>query len=116
MHKKTWKLKNSLKKSSRRKKTSWSRGKKVSLKTEKGGREKKRMIGRIRRLQIQMLPRKRLLGVKKTEKRRKWDWRKVLKPRKTGGNPRISRMFLVKWHPETKMSEGKREALPNTHT
>ena len=97
----------------------WSTPREVQpsiLKSEKGGREKKRMTGRIRRLQIQILPRKRLLGVKKTEKRRKWDWRKVLKPRKTGGNPRISKMFLVKWHPETKMSEGKREALPNTHT
>lgn len=83
---KTQKLKNSLKKSSRKKKRNLSQGRKVRLKREKGGRKKKRMTGRRRELRIQVFPGKRLLGIKRTEKRRKWGRIKVRKPRKIGGN------------------------------
>lgn len=66
-------------------------------------------------MQIQMLQKKRLLGVKKTEKRRKWDW-KGTKAKKTGGNLQISRMFLVKWHRDKDERREERSSAKHTHS
>lgn len=106
---KTQKSKNSLKKSSRREKRNLNQGGKASMRSEKGGRKKKKTAGRAGKLLLPMRPG--LPPAKRAKKRRK---RKVPRPRKTGKSLHQQRIFRVKWHWETRMTERKAEVPPDS--
>lgn len=81
------------------------------MRSEKGGRKKKKTAGRAGKLLLPMCPGESLPPAKRAKKRRK---RKVPRPRKTGKSQHQQRIFRVKWHPETRMTERKAEVLPDS--